>query len=52
MAKGVPNKRYTAEFKKQVVETMKEEGLSYGETRRRFGIVYINFQLLENKILC
>ena len=39
MPKGVPNKRYTAEFKKRVVETMKEEGLSYGETRRRFGIM-------------
>lgn len=38
MPKGVANKRYTPEFKKQVVETMKEEGLSYGETRRRFGI--------------
>ena len=38
MPKGVPNKKYTAEFKKQVIETMQEEGLSYGETRRKFGI--------------
>ena len=33
MPKGIPNKSYTAEFKKQVVETMKEEGLWYGEAR-------------------
>ena len=36
MPKGVPNKRYTAEFKRHVVETMREEGLSYRETERRF----------------
>ena len=36
MPKGVPNKRYTAEFKKQVVETMQREGLSYRETERIF----------------
>ena len=39
MAKGVPNKRYTSEFKKQVVETMLKENLSYRETERRFGVV-------------
>ena len=38
MPKGVPNKRYTAEFKKMVVETMMEEKLSYSETARRFEI--------------
>lgn len=32
MPKGVPNKRYTAEFKKLVSETMQEEKLSYSET--------------------
>ena len=36
MPKGVPNKRYTAEFKRHVVETMREEGLGYRETERRF----------------
>lgn len=36
MPKGVPNKRYTPEFKKHVVETMIQEGLSYRETERRF----------------
>ena len=36
MPKGVPNKRYTPEFKKHVVETMIQEGLSYRETEKRF----------------
>ena len=36
MPKGVPNKRYTPEFKKLVVETMQQEQLSYSETVRRF----------------
>ena len=39
MPKGVPNKRYPPEFKKQVVETMLKENLSYSETERRFGVV-------------
>ena len=38
MAKGVPNKRYTPEFKKHVIETMLEEKLSYSETARRFKV--------------
>jgi len=38
MPKGVPNKRYTAEFKKHVVETMRNESLSYRETARRFDV--------------
>lgn len=38
MPKGVPNKRYTAEFKKHVMETMRKEGLSYRETARQFEI--------------
>ena len=36
MPKGVPNKRYTPEFKKLVVETMQQEKLSYRETARQF----------------
>ena len=32
MPKGVANKRYAPEFKKLVIETMKEEKLSYSET--------------------
>ena len=38
MPKGVPNKRYTPEFKKLVIETMQEEKLSYSEICRRFDI--------------
>ena len=38
MPKGVPNKRYTPEFKKLVIETMQEEKLSYSETCRRFEV--------------
>ena len=38
MPKGIPNKRYTPEFKKLVVETMQEEKLSYSETCRRFEV--------------
>ena len=29
MPKGIPNKRYTGEFKQMVVETMMREKLSY-----------------------
>lgn len=38
MPKGIPNKRYTAEFKQLVVETMRQERLSFYETMRRFEI--------------
>ena len=38
MPKGVPNKRYTPEFKKQVIETMLSEKMSYCETARRFEV--------------
>lgn len=38
MPKGGPNKRYTAELKKLVIETMQEEKLSYSETCRRFDV--------------
>lgn len=38
MPKGIPNKRYTPEFKKLVIETMLEEKLSYSETARQFDI--------------
>ena len=35
ISRGKPNKRYTPEFKKLVVETMLNEKLSYSETGRR-----------------
>ena len=38
MPKGIPNKRYTPEFKRLVVETMREEDLSVREAMRRFEI--------------
>ena len=38
MPKGVPNKRYTPEFKKTVVETMKKEHLSIYAAMQEFGI--------------
>ena len=38
MPKGVPNKRYTADFKQMVVETMMQEKLSYREAAVKFGI--------------
>lgn len=40
MSKGVPNKRYTGEFKQKVVETMQQEGLSYKEAARQFEVSY------------
>ena len=38
MQKGKPNKRYTGEFKQEVVETMMREKLSYREAARQFEI--------------
>ena len=38
MSRGKPNKRYTPEFKKMVVETMKKEHLSIYAAMREFGI--------------
>lgn len=38
MPKGVPNKKYTPEFKKLVIETMHKEKLGYRETQRRFDL--------------
>ena len=39
-SKGIPNKKYTAEFKIKVVETMLEEKLSYKEAAREFDVSY------------
>ena len=38
MTKGVPNKRYTGEFKQEVVETMHREKMSFKETARLYDI--------------
>jgi len=38
MPKGNPKKKYIGEFKQQVVETMREENLSFQEAAKRFQI--------------
>ncbi|MBQ2442227.1 MAG: transposase [Ruminococcus sp.] len=38
MPKGIPNKRYTGEFKQEVVETMMREKLSYRQTAEQFDV--------------
>ncbi|MEA4853884.1 MAG: helix-turn-helix domain-containing protein [Christensenella sp.] len=38
MAKRKPNKKYTAEYKQEVIETMYAEKLSYREVARQFEI--------------
>ena len=38
MPKGIPNKRYTAECKQLVIETMQRAALSYTEMERRFDV--------------
>ena len=38
MPKGIPNKRYTGDFKREVVETMWREKLSHKEAARMYGI--------------
>ena len=38
MSKGKVNKRYTGEFKQQVVETMMQEKLSYKEAARQYEV--------------
>ena len=38
MPKGIPYKRYTWEFKQEVIETMMREKLSYREAARQFEI--------------
>lgn len=38
MPRGIPNNRYTAEFKQHVIETMQKERLSYRETARQFEV--------------
>ncbi len=38
MPKGIPNKKYTGEFKQMVVETMQKEGMSCSEAAREFDV--------------
>lgn len=50
MPKGVPNRRYSPEFKIKAVETMRAEGLNYSEASRRFGIEAHTLLLLWERI--
>ena len=38
MPKGVPNKQYTGDFKQQVIEDMRENGLSQSEVASKYKI--------------
>ena len=38
MPKGIPNKRYTGEFKQKVVEDMLKNKISYWEAERKYGL--------------
>ena len=38
MPKGIPNKRYTAEFKQKVVEAVVKDGLSYKKAARLYEV--------------
>ena len=38
MPKGIPNKKYTGEFKQKVVETMHKEKLSCREAAKEFNV--------------
>jgi transposase len=47
MPKGIPNKKYSGEFKQMVVETMRRERLSCNETEKRFEISKDRVRLWE-----
>jgi len=38
MPRGVPNKRYTGDFKQKVVEDVRNNHLGYNEAMRKYGI--------------
>jgi transposase len=38
MTKGIPNKKYSGEFKQQVMEDMRQNRLAHKETARKYGI--------------
>ena len=47
MPKGVPNKRYTAEFKQMVVETVREGHMAYNEAERYYDVTHGRIQKWE-----
>ena len=44
MPKGIPNKKYDSEMKREVIETMHREKLSYRETAERFQLRHKRIQ--------
>ena len=47
MPKRKPNKRYTPEFKEMVIRRIQEEGVSYNEAEREYGIAHGMIQKWE-----
>ena len=47
MSKGVPNKRYTAEFKQMVVEAVREGRMAYNEAERYYDVPHGRIQKWE-----
>ena len=47
MPKGVPNKRYTPEFKQMVVEAVRERGMAYNEAERQYDVPHGRIQKWE-----
>lgn len=51
MVKGIANQKYTGEFKQKVVETLRNEELSYYEAAKRFEIRHKRVQDWERVYL-
>jgi transposase-like protein len=47
MPKGVPNKRYTPEFKQMVVEAVREGHMAYNEAERHYDVPHGRIQEWE-----
>jgi len=47
MPKGVPNKRYTPEFKKMVVEAVRDNHMSYAEAETQYEVAHGRIQQWE-----
>ena len=47
MPKGVPNKRYTPEFKKMVVEAVRDHHMSYAEAEKQYDVAHGRIQKWE-----
>ena len=47
MPKGIPNNRYTPEFKEMVICRVREENMAYNEAEREYGIAHGMIQKWE-----